>query len=220
MSIHFIWRVKNLSSSTAVEFFFYPTIFIPAKIYLDKSNFHAYTTLYSPQYIDEARCVNCVFQMWMSARSLPSPHASISVSTLWAPSAASVTLDTSCQDIAASVSHLNLVGLPLRVPTKSKYKHGSPLPVVLFVKTGFDLSCVFSDCSQKGLWIILSYMVTNCSVDFHRRQWVYEKCLPGSQGVPQYRGRIPVFWQLPSWHDQIGEWSLHGLVPDSTFCRC
>lgn len=59
----------------------------------------------------KARCVDCVFQMWMSARSLLSPRASISVSTLWAPSAASVTKDTSCQDIAALVSGINSVGV-------------------------------------------------------------------------------------------------------------
>lgn len=63
-----------------------------------------------PCQIDKARCVNCVFQMWMSAKSLLSPHASISVSILWAPTAVYVTLDTSCQDIAASVS--SLVGPP------------------------------------------------------------------------------------------------------------
>lgn len=49
-----------------------------------------------------------MFQMWMSARSLLSPHASISVSILWAPTAVSATLDTSCQDIAALVSELTI----------------------------------------------------------------------------------------------------------------
>lgn len=53
-----------------------------------------------------ARCVNCVFQMWMSAKSLLSHHVSTSVSILWAHTAVCVTLDTSCQDIAALVSHL------------------------------------------------------------------------------------------------------------------
>lgn len=43
-------------------------------------------------------------KMWMSAKSLLSPHASISVSIPWAPSAVSVTLDTSYQDIVALTS--------------------------------------------------------------------------------------------------------------------
>lgn len=45
-------------------------------------------------------------QMWTNARSLWSLHVTISVSTVWAHSAASVALDTSCQDTAASVSRL------------------------------------------------------------------------------------------------------------------
>lgn len=50
--------------------------------------------------------VICIFQMWMSARSLLSPHVSISVSIHWAPIAVSATQDTSCRDIGALVSHL------------------------------------------------------------------------------------------------------------------
>lgn len=49
-----------------------------------------------------------MFQMWMSARSLLSHHASISVSIHWAPIAASATQDTSCRDIAALVSHMTI----------------------------------------------------------------------------------------------------------------
>lgn len=44
----------------------------------------------------------------MSAWSLLSLHVTISVSTAWAHSAASATLDTSCQDTAASVSQSEL----------------------------------------------------------------------------------------------------------------
>lgn len=47
-----------------------------------------------------------ILQMWTSVRSLQSLRVSISVSTVWAPSAASVTPDTSCRDTAAWVSRL------------------------------------------------------------------------------------------------------------------
>lgn len=57
---------------------------------------------------DEILCAKSVLQMWTSARSLPSLRASISVSTLWAPSAVSAILDTSSQDTAASVSQLTV----------------------------------------------------------------------------------------------------------------
>lgn len=49
-------------------------------------------------------------QMWMSARSLQCLHVSISVSTLWVRTVVSATLDTSCQDTAASVSHILSLG--------------------------------------------------------------------------------------------------------------
>lgn len=45
--------------------------------------------------------------MWMSARSLPSPRASISASILWAPTAASAIRGTSRLDIAALVRQLS-----------------------------------------------------------------------------------------------------------------
>lgn len=47
-----------------------------------------------------------MFQMWTSARSLLSLRASISALILWALTAVSATLGTSCQVIAASVSLL------------------------------------------------------------------------------------------------------------------
>lgn len=50
--------------------------------------------------------VRFILQMWTNVRSLQSLHVSISVSTVWAPSVVSVTLDTSFRDTAAWVSHL------------------------------------------------------------------------------------------------------------------
>lgn len=54
--------------------------------------------------LTEQDVLNCVSQMWMSARSPLFRRVSISVSTLWAPTAASATPDTSWQDTTAPVS--------------------------------------------------------------------------------------------------------------------
>lgn len=51
----------------------------------------------------KARLPNRFFQTWTSARSRPCLRVSTSVSTPSAPTVVSVTLDTSCQDTAASV---------------------------------------------------------------------------------------------------------------------
>ena len=51
-----------------------------------------------------------------------------------------------------------------------------------------------------------SHAVTVCLCC--RRQRVHEERVSGSPAVPQHGRRIPVFWQLPSWHDQDRQWSL------------
>lgn len=65
-----------------------------------------------------APAVRFILQMWTNVRSLQSLHVSISVSTVWAPSAVSVTLDTSCRDTAAWVSHL-----PVRAGTVTSQRY-------------------------------------------------------------------------------------------------
>lgn len=44
----------------------------------------------------------------------------------------------------------------------------------------------------------------------YRHQRVQQECVPSSPAVPQHRGRLPVFRQLPSWHENGREWGLRG----------
>lgn len=93
----FIWRQNNSIPELL------STFFRPVTAVFNQDSFLSVQYTGCPQWIDS---VICVFQMWTSAKSLLSPRVSISVSILWAPSAVSATPGTSCQDTAASVSHV------------------------------------------------------------------------------------------------------------------